>query len=116
MPMMATKVDRLAAIHQGQQTTQSIATSSTSMFENQDSGVSEPLPVNKTLDFLQVDGITPRKRKRAISQSDDLGMGNASWVLMSTENLTLDDFWQEYAHGRNGKVALRQLEVEGIGW
>jgi hypothetical protein len=66
------------------------------------------------LGFL-ADGKTPRKRKRAVSRAEDVGRGKVP-VLMSTENKTLDDFWQEYAHGRNGNVALRRLEAEGMGW
>jgi hypothetical protein len=35
---------------------------------------------------------------------------------MSTENKSLDDFWFEFAHGRNGNRALRDLEAVSMDW
>jgi hypothetical protein len=62
---------------------------------------------------LKADGCTPRKRKRAIPRHHDYGDGR---VLMSTENKSLDDFWFEFAHGRNGNRALRDLEAVSMDW
>ena len=118
------KMDKLAASQQGQQGSgigaighgvqASILAGSTSLFENENVGVNEQHPTEESLGF-RADGKTPRKRKRAVSRAEDVGRGKVQ-VLMSTENKTLDDFWQEFAHGRNGNVALRVLEAEGMGW
>jgi hypothetical protein len=106
---VVSKVDKLAAIqHPPGSGTGAIG------HENQNSGVSEQLTATEFLDFL-ADGKTPRKRKRAVSRSADFDMGKVP-VLMSTENKTLDDFWQEFAHGQNGNIALMLLEAKGMGW
>ena len=36
--------------------------------------------------------------------------------LMSTENVTLKDTWEEFTIGRNGLPSIRDLEEKGKGW
>jgi hypothetical protein len=118
------KIDKLAASYEGRQGSgigvighgvqTSTVVGSTSLFENENVGVNEQHAAEESLGF-RADGKTPRKRKRAVSRSEDFAKGKVQ-VLMSTENKTLDHFWQEFAHGSNGNVALRLLEAEGMGW
>lgn len=66
---------------------------------------------------LRADGITPRKRKPGVSRLCEYGSGpGEKQVLMSTENYTLEDFWGEFYHGRNGNEPLKDLEAKGIEW
>ncbi len=37
-------------------------------------------------------------------------------VLMSNENMSAADFWNEFEHGRGGQSPLRELEEEGKAW
>jgi hypothetical protein len=73
---------------------------------------SRPPPAPISLGF-KADGCTPRKRKRSVPRHVHYGDGR---VLMSTENKTIEDFWYEFANGRNGNPALRDLEQVSMDW
>lgn len=65
----------------------------------------------------KADGVTVRKRKAIVLREKDFGAGNGQKrVLMSTENVTLEDYWNEFSRGRNGQPSLRQLEEQGMEW
>lgn len=54
-----------------------------------------------------------RKRKRGVSRLESAPSG---MVLMSSDNVTLRDFWSEFTTGRGGKPALRDLELNDKSW
>ena len=57
------------------------------------------------------DGTGPRKKARLEPKNT-----SAFESIMSYENITLSDFWDEYYRGRNGKPSLLSLEKEGMCW
>jgi len=63
-------------------------------------------------DSLTAKGL-PRKRKRAIPRIELLQEG---MQLMSSNNITLQDYWEEFCHGRNGLPSLKSLEEQGKEW
>ena len=51
----------------------------------------------------------------AVRREEYIGTA-ANRILQSSDNSTLEDFWNEFAHGRNGNPPLRDLEIEGMDW
>jgi hypothetical protein len=70
-------------------------------------------------DDKRADG-TDRKRRRKVTRfvvtSLAREQGHGHRVIMSNDNKTLRQFWDEYAHGRGNTPALRDLEDHGNEW
>jgi hypothetical protein len=72
-------------------------------------------PANKDGPGVLADGVSPRQRMPAVRREEYIGTA-ANRILQSSDNSTLEDFWNEFAHGRNGNPPLRDLEIEGMDW
>ena len=66
------------------------------------------------------DGSTVRKRAKSLNRIQASEVLRASdrqtGVTMSNDNNSAQDYWDEFAHGRNGNPPLRLLEAKGKGW
>jgi hypothetical protein len=66
------------------------------------------------------DGNTVRKCAKFVNriQASELlrASDGVTRVTMSNDNLSAQDYWEEFARGRNGNPPLRLLEAKGKGW